>query len=50
MHDPAPLPVSGRGWNKALDAIEHPDPVVRARESADLEWWVRGVRQALETV
>lgn len=35
------------GWNKALDAAEHPDPVVRARERADLEWWVAAARAAL---
>ncbi len=37
------------GWNKALDAAEHPDPVVRARERADLDWWVARARTALET-
>jgi hypothetical protein len=36
------------GWNKALDAAEHPDPDIRARERADLEWWVRQSRIALE--
>ena len=29
------------GWNKALDAAEHPDPATRLREQADLDWWVR---------
>ena len=29
------------GWNKALDAAEHPDPAIRAREREDLDWWVR---------
>ncbi len=28
------------GWNKALDAADHPDPVIRARERADLDWWI----------
>jgi len=36
------------GWNKALDAVEHPDPVVRARERADLDWWVGHSRTALD--
>ena len=36
------------GWNKALDAAENPDPVIRARERADLDWWVRQSRIALE--
>jgi hypothetical protein len=37
------------GWNKALDAVEHPDPATRAREKADLDWWVRSTRTALES-
>lgn len=37
------------GWNKALDAVEHPDPAIRAREAAELAWWVGRVRWALET-
>jgi len=36
------------GWNKALDAVEHPDPLIRARERADLDWWVAHARIALE--
>jgi len=36
------------GWNKALDAAEHPDPAKRERERRDLEWWVRKARTALE--
>jgi hypothetical protein len=36
------------GWNKALDAVEHPDAEVRARERADLDWWVRQARAALD--
>jgi hypothetical protein len=35
------------GWNKALDAAEHPDPMVRDREREDLEWWVGQARRAL---
>jgi hypothetical protein len=37
------------GWNKALDAVEHPDPVIRTRERADLDWWVRTTRTALQS-
>jgi hypothetical protein len=37
------------GWNKALDAAEHPDPAIRAREAADLAWWVRAARTTLES-
>ena len=37
------------GWNKALDAAEHPDPAIRAREEADLAWWVRAARTTLES-
>ena len=36
------------GWNKALDAFEHPDPAVRARERRDLEWWVATARGVLD--
>lgn len=36
------------GWNKALDIAEHPDRAVRAREQADLDWWVDQARQTLE--
>jgi len=36
------------GWNKALDAAEHPDETVRAREAADLAWWVGRAREALD--
>lgn len=35
------------GWNKALDAAEHPDPAVRAREEAELRWWLEKARPAL---
>jgi hypothetical protein len=37
------------GWNKALDAVEHPDPMMRARERADLDWWVAQARTTLES-
>jgi hypothetical protein len=37
------------GWNKALDAAENPDPATRAREKADLEWWVTEARKTLES-
>jgi hypothetical protein len=36
------------GWNKAVDAVEHPDPRVRAQERADLGWWIARTREALE--
>ena len=37
------------GWNKALDAAEHPDPKIRERERQDLEWWVGEGRRTLES-
>ena len=36
------------GWNKALDAAEHPDPAIREREQQDLDWWVEQGRRTLE--
>jgi hypothetical protein len=36
------------GWDKALHASGHPDPAVRAREAADLDWWTARARDALE--
>ena len=36
------------GWNKALDVTEHPDGAVRARERADLDWWVAEARRTLD--
>jgi hypothetical protein len=36
------------GWNKALDAIDHPDPAKRATERADLDFWVTRARDALD--
>ena len=37
------------GWNKAIDIVDNPDESVRARERADLDWWIGRVREALET-
>ena len=37
------------GWNKALDVTENPDPAIRVRERADLDWWVREARTTLES-
>lgn len=37
------------GWNKALDAAENPDAGIRAREQADLDWWVTEARKTLES-
>lgn len=37
------------GWNKALDAMENPDPAIRVREKADLDWWVREARTTLKS-
>jgi hypothetical protein len=37
------------GWNKALDVRENPDPAIRVRERADLDWWVREARTTLES-
>ena len=36
------------GWNKALDATEHSDPIIRDRETAELSWWVGMARRALD--
>lgn len=36
------------GWNKAMDAAEHPDPATREREQRDLDWWVGQSRDTLE--
>lgn len=36
------------GWNKAMDAVGAPDPVVRAREAEGLRWWTARVRRGLE--
>ena len=41
--------MSSRRWNKALDIVENPDPVIRAQERADLDWWIARVRKALKT-
>ncbi|HUR77537.1 MAG TPA: phosphotransferase [Acidimicrobiales bacterium] len=36
------------GWNKALDATGHSDAATRARERADLDWWVTHGAAALD--
>jgi phosphotransferase family enzyme len=52
-HDPRALgsalvgALAQLGWNKALDVLENDDPVARARERADLDWWVARVRHEL---
>jgi hypothetical protein len=35
------------GWNKALDAADHPDEAKRAQERAELDWWVDQTRSTL---
>jgi hypothetical protein len=37
------------GWLKATEVVDAPDEARRARGEADLDWWVRHVREALET-
>lgn len=37
------------GWNKALDIVEHPDPMVRERERVALRWWLHQAELAFET-
>jgi hypothetical protein len=36
------------GWNKALDAVDHPDPRKRAAEHGDLDFWIARARRALD--
>ena len=36
------------GWNKALDAADHPDDAIRARERAQLSWWANQARTTLD--
>jgi thiamine kinase-like enzyme len=48
MHAALVAGLTWLGWNKALDAAEHPDPAKREREAADLAWWVARARTALE--
>lgn len=36
------------GWNKAMDATEHPDSTIRERERRDLAWWLAESRKTLE--
>jgi hypothetical protein len=53
-HDPRALglaligALAQLGWNKALDVLENEDPRARARERADLDWWVARVRRELD--
>ena len=53
-HDPRALglaligALAQLGWNKALDVLENEDSRARARERADLEWWVARVRRELD--
>ncbi len=53
-HDPRALglalvgALAQLGWNKALDVLENDDPRARARERADLDWWVARVRRELD--
>ena len=35
------------GWNKALDATTHADPVQRAAAADELTWWVEQADAAL---
>lgn len=35
------------GWNKALDATDHPDPTIRHREHTALTWWINHARPGL---
>jgi hypothetical protein len=35
------------GWNKALDAVEHPDAAKRERERRELAWWTAHARATL---
>jgi Phosphotransferase enzyme family len=37
------------GWNKAMKVVDAPDEARRARVAADLDWWVRRVRESLDT-
>ena len=36
------------GWNKALDAADHPDEAIRAHEAAELSWWIGQARRTLD--
>ena len=53
-HDPRALglaligALAQLGWNKALDVLENDDPIARARERADLDWWVARARRELD--
>jgi phosphotransferase family enzyme len=37
-----------QGWNKSIDAVEHPDAAVRHVQRAELDWWVLQARIALD--
>lgn len=37
------------GWNKAIKVVDATDEARRARVAADLNWWVRHVRESLDT-
>ena len=37
------------GWLKATEVVDAPDEAGHAQAAADLDWWVRHVREALET-
>ncbi len=36
------------GWNKALDAAEHPNAQMREQAASDLDWWVTRGSRGLE--
>lgn len=36
------------GWNKALDAAEHPNPARQAAGRLELTWWTNRAREALD--
>jgi len=38
------------GWNKALDAVSHPDPAEQARARRELDWWVDQAERALRSM
>ena len=37
------------GWNKALDAVDHPDPASRAVAGEELAWWTATARRIADT-
>ena len=36
------------GWNKALDIVDHPDPVARGIARDELDWWTAAVRRVAD--